>query len=127
MTGETMSFFDKLKALFGGGRSEGGPPDPESTSGGGDGMAGEGMAGAAGMISCEDALRLVHEFLDGELEDASATEVKQHFDMCQQCYPHLHLETAFREAVRRAFAGESAPPDLKAKVSALLAEEMSAE
>ena len=105
MTGEAMSFFDKLKALFGSGSSN----------------------GDAGMISCEDALRLVHEFLDGELEDASATEVKQHFDMCQRCYPHLHLETAFREAVRRASAGESAPPELKDKVSALLAEAMSEE
>lgn len=122
MTGETMSFFDKLKAFFRGGTSDGASPDPESTSGGG-----EGMADDVGMISCEEALRLVHEFLDGELEDASATEVKQHFDMCQLCYPHLHLETVFREAVRRASAGESAPPDLKAKVSALLTEAMSEE
>jgi len=110
MTGETMSFFDKLKAFFGGGTSNGASP-----------------GGDVGMISCEEALRLVHEFLDGELEDASATEVKQHFDMCQLCYPHLHLETVFREAMRRASAGESAPPHLKAKVSALLTEAMSEE
>jgi anti-sigma factor (TIGR02949 family) len=89
--------FDRLKGLFGGSR---------------------GIA----MISCEDALRLVHEFLDGELANASADEVRQHFDMCQRCYPHLQLETAFREAVRRATAGESAPPELRDKVAAVLEE-----
>jgi len=36
--------------------------------------------------------------------------------------PHLHLETTFRAAVRRAAAGEKAPPELKAKLIKLLAE-----
>lgn len=96
-----MSMFEKLKAMFTG--EPAGPPDPE-----------------AAMISCEDALRLVHEFLDGELEVTSAEEVERHFHMCQQCYPHLKLEQAFRDALRRATAGETAPPELRQKVVALL-------
>ena len=100
-----MSMFEKLRSLFGKG-----PPEEEPADEGG------------AMISCEDALRKVHEFLDGELEDTSAEEVKQHFDMCQRCYPHLQLETAFREAVRRATVGDTAPPELRDKVTALLAE-----
>ena len=99
-----MSMFDRLKGMFGG------SPDNGRDDGG------------VAMISCEDALRRVHEFLDGELEESSAEEVKQHFDMCQRCYPHLQLETAFREAVRRAAAGQSAPPQLRDKVTALLEE-----
>jgi anti-sigma factor (TIGR02949 family) len=74
------------------------------------------------MISCEDALRLVHDYLDGELEPSSETRVKQHFDACERCYPHLNLESLFREAVRRASSGESAPPALKARVLELLVE-----
>ena len=97
-----MSMFDMFKGWLGG--------------------AAEGDDGGVAMISCEDALRLVHEFLDGELGDSSAEEVKQHFVMCQRCYPHLQLETAFRDAVRRAAAGESAPPELRDKVVALLEE-----
>ena len=74
------------------------------------------------MISCHDALTLVHEYLDGELEAVPENQVKRHFDMCERCYPHLHLETTFRDAVRRAAAGEKAPPELKTKLIKLLAE-----
>lgn len=95
-----MSIIDKLKRIFG----------TASDNGGSD------------MISCHDALRLVHEFLDGELESFSASQVQSHFDMCERCYPHLHLETVFREALRGAAAGEAAPTELRAKVSALLTE-----
>jgi len=73
-------------------------------------------------ISCEDALRLVHEFLDGELEGVSPSEVRAHFEVCRGCYPHLRLERAFREAMRRACADECAPPALREKVERLLAE-----
>ena len=105
-----MSIFDKLKALLGLSGENG-----ASTS---DGMAGDMVE----MISCEDALRLVHEYLDGELERVPEAQVKEHFDMCQRCYPHLQLENAFRDAVRRAASGEAAPAALKAKVAAMIAE-----
>lgn len=112
-----MSIFDSLKALFGGGSKDG-------ADGGGGAAAPTGgeTAQAVEMISCEEALRLVHEFLDGELESYSEAQVQQHFDVCQQCYPHLHLESAFRDAMRRAAMGESAPPGLKERIAALIAE-----
>lgn len=108
-----MSIFNRIRAFFGGTAHDGGP--------GGHGDS------AAGMITCEEALRLVHEFIDGELEDVSAEEVKRHFDMCQRCYPHLHLESTFREALRRAAKGEGAPPDLKDRLTAMIAEERASE
>ncbi len=100
-----MSMLDRLRRWFGVGSADAVEE--------GDGVA---------MISCEDALRLVHEFMDGELEGASADEVKRHFDMCQRCYPHLRLESAFRDALKRAASGEAAPPELRDKVTALLEE-----
>ncbi|MEM7414012.1 MAG: mycothiol system anti-sigma-R factor [Gemmatimonadota bacterium] len=102
-----MSLLDRLKKLLG-----------VSGNGGGGGTA----VGTAAMISCEDALQLVHEYLDGELDDVPAAEVKQHFDMCQRCYPHLHLETVFRDALRRANAGQAAPEELKSRITGLIAE-----
>ena len=98
-----MSFIDRLAALFGVTSGNGGDGDPSA-------------------ITCDQALTVVHEFLDGELGDVSAEEVKAHFDMCRLCYPHLRLEECFKEAVRRASRGESAPPELRAKVLQLLAE-----
>ena len=52
------------------------------------------------------ALALVHEFIDGELEQVPHASVKAHFDVCQKCYPHLRLEGAFRDAVQRAYGFE---------------------
>ena len=73
-------------------------------------------------ISCEDALRLVHDFLDGELEGVPTHEVKAHFEVCQGCYPHLRLERAFKEAMKRACARQTAPRELREKVERLLSE-----
>ncbi len=99
-----MSLFDKLRRLFGGASQNGGTPP------------------GAEMISCHDALRLVHEYLDGELDGVPQADVKAHFDMCERCYPHLHLESIFRDAIRRAAGMEIAPPELKARLTQLLAE-----
>ncbi|MDX1493161.1 MAG: zf-HC2 domain-containing protein [Longimicrobiales bacterium] len=106
-----MSIFDSIKRFFGGSA----PPS-----------GGNGASAPAGtdeeMIPCEEALRRVHEYLDGELEGVPAAQVKRHFEVCGRCYPHLKLESAYREAVRRAGAGQGAPPELRRKVLALLSE-----
>jgi anti-sigma factor (TIGR02949 family) len=107
-----MSIIDKLKSLIGAGSGDRGAS----------GNGAPARMGGDDMISCEDALRLVNEFIDGELEGVSEARVRAHFDVCQRCYPHLKLETAFREALRRAAATEAAPTDLKARVATLLAD-----
>ena len=99
-----MSFINRLRRLFGGG-----------------GASGNG-AGHAEMISCEEALSVIYEFLDGELEEAPRQQVQEHFDVCQRCYPHLRLEESFRAAVQNATRGEAAPPELKARLLDLIAE-----
>jgi len=98
-----MSFLDKLRSLFAG--------TPEA---GGD--------SAVPAIPCEEALSVVHDFLDGELEGVSHEQVKAHFDACQRCYPHLRLEEHYRRAIRRAGSRQQAPPGLKVKLMELLAE-----
>lgn len=113
--GDRMSIFDRIRRLFG-----------ASSPNGNDGPADSTSANAAmdevEMIPCEEALRLVHEYLDGELEGVSRSEVKRHFEACGRCYPHLRFESAYREAVRRAGADQCAPPELKEKVLELLTE-----
>lgn len=94
-----MSFFDSLKRIFGARPS-----------------AGAEEAGGTEHISCEEALQLVHDFIDGELTSVSHAEVEAHFEVCRRCYPHLRLERRFREAVRRACVREQAPPELRERV-----------
>ena len=104
-----MSIFDKIRRFFGqsSANGEGDAPDDGHT---------------VEMIPCEEALRLVHEYLDGELDGVPERQVRRHFEVCGRCYPHLRLESSYRDAVRRAVAGEAAPAELKRKVTRLLAE-----
>ena len=74
------------------------------------------------MISCRDALNLLYEYLDGELTDVPEEEVRAHFEVCQQCFPHLKLEESFLAAVHRCAERECAPTELRGRVLSLLAE-----
>lgn len=99
-----MSLIDRVRRLFGGGPVTPIPGDAE------------------GMASCEEALAVMQEFLDGELDHLTHAQVKAHFDVCSRCYPHLRLEESFRVAVQRAARGNTAPPELKNRLKELLAE-----
>lgn len=110
-----MSIFDSIRRLLGGSSSNG---DGQGTDSDGAGSAVDDVE----MIPCEEALRLVHDYLDGELDGVPETQVRRHFEVCGRCYPHLRLETAYREAMRRAAQGEQAPPRLKARVFELLSD-----
>lgn len=72
-------------------------------------------------ITCREAVTVVQEFLDGQLEGVSADQVREHFEICSRCYPHLKFEQSFREALARASAGACAPADLRRRVVDLLA------
>ncbi len=75
-------------------------------------------------ISCQDALRSIYEYLDGELTPDSAEAVHHHFEICERCYPHLKFTSSFRDAVHRAATSqEEAPPELRRKISSILREE----
>jgi mycothiol system anti-sigma-R factor len=98
-----MSFLDKIRSLF------------VATPAGGGGSA-------VPAISCEKALSVVHDFLDGELEGVSHAQVKAHFDVCKRCYPHFRPEGRYRQVIRRSGPKEQAPAGLKVKLMELLAE-----
>jgi anti-sigma factor (TIGR02949 family) len=102
---DPMSMIEERNGLHGGGEPNG-----------------DGASKSSEMLSCEEALRVVQEFLDGELDITEAAGVKSHFEACVRCYPHLDFETAYRQAVCRAVRGETAPPELRARVAALIAE-----
>jgi len=74
------------------------------------------------MISCQEALRFLYDFLDGELEGAPTEQVRAHFEVCQRCFPHLRLEESFRATLQRACGGPCAPPELSSRLLSALAE-----
>jgi len=95
---------DLLKRFFGLGNGDSGAED-------GDGAFGEGE-----MISCEEALGRLFEYLDGELEDVQEAQVARHLEVCKRCYPRLRHEQAFLEIVRRATRGEKAPERVRQRI-----------
>ena len=68
------------------------------------------------MVSCEDALERLFEYLDGELDDVSNEEVGEHFRICRECYPKLQFEKSFLDALHAVRSGHEAPADVKARV-----------
>lgn len=75
------------------------------------------------MLSCPEVLDRLFEYLDGELESATAGQVRAHLEKCRRCYPRLQFEQAFMEALSRARAGEEPPSDLRNRVVDVLREE----
>lgn len=71
-------------------------------------------------IPCEEAARRVYEFLDGELEEEDAEEIRCHVEQCQRCYPMYNWEQLFLQAVRERGGRPESSEELKRKVGELL-------
>jgi anti-sigma factor (TIGR02949 family) len=82
-----------------------------------------GSDGDSGMISCQDALERLYEYLDKELDDSWQDRVTAHFDVCSRCYPHLTFERTFLDVVRKTEPTEGPPEELKGRILELLAKE----
>ena len=76
--------------------------------------------GMNSMITCQEALAVMQEFLDGELSRKDGDRVRAHFEVCAGCYPRLRVEKSFRSAVKMAAGGQSAPAHLEARLRTLL-------
>lgn len=72
--------------------------------------------------SCRESLRLLQEYMDGELDDLTTAQVEEHFRVCQACYPHLNLERRFRERLRRASERDCCPDEVRSSVLAAIDE-----
>ena len=110
---ESLMILNTIKRWMGFGSNGSSGDDPGRSAGGDE------------MISCEDALSRVYEYLDGELEGFTHAQVKAHFDVCRRCYPHLASEQSFKAALSRAVRGQRAPDELKDRVLQLLSRESS--
>ncbi|MFQ5889588.1 MAG: zf-HC2 domain-containing protein [Gemmatimonadota bacterium] len=50
--------------------------------------------------SCEESLRYVYEYLDGELDSATSARIDEHLRTCRRCYPHFNFERLFLDYLR---------------------------
>lgn len=80
------------------------------------GLAGHDGSDGGEMISCEEALESLFEYLDGELREEDRERVEQHLEICRRCYPRLQFERSFMEALRRVRSGRKAPRELRGRI-----------
>lgn len=100
-----MSWIDELRRLLE--RVRGKPPeDPEVEE-----------------LSCREAVELLFEWLDEELDGAAERAVAAHFEVCTRCYPRLVFERSFRDALRRVAEDGEAPDALKTRIEEALERE----
>ncbi len=73
-------------------------------------------------VPCTEVLALVYSYLDGEMEDASCTEIREHLDECGPCLREYGLEEAVKRLVHKCCGHEAVPGELRAKVLTRIAE-----
>ncbi len=68
---------------------------------------------------CNDALRELYEFLDGELTDARRHLIAEHIDRCNPCLEAFDFEVELK-AVIAAKCRAECPDELRARVAEAL-------
>ena len=72
-------------------------------------------------LDCEAAMRLLWDYLDGELTAARAARVREHLGVCARCYPHYEFEKLFLDALAETRHLAAGPPKhLRPRVMAAL-------
>jgi mycothiol system anti-sigma-R factor len=74
-------------------------------------------------MKCDEIGQLLDAYLDGELEEASQPEVREHLSSCPDCRREAEATSSFSSFVRTNMLTYKAPPALKARIRASLREE----
>lgn len=67
-------------------------------------------------VPCSEVLDRVYNYIDGEIDQLSYTQVKMHLEECGPCLREYGLEEAVKRLVHRHCGHEEAPADLRRKV-----------
>jgi anti-sigma factor (TIGR02949 family) len=71
-------------------------------------------------VDCEEAMRCLWDYLDGELSPAEERAVRTHIAICTRCYPRMAFDKAFLGAIAATRRAEHASPALRARVISAL-------
>jgi mycothiol system anti-sigma-R factor len=73
-------------------------------------------------IECEQALRQIELYLDGELASLERVDVERHLGACSDCYGHSEFQRRLKEMLRETCGCKDVPESLLERVQALFAE-----
>jgi anti-sigma factor (TIGR02949 family) len=69
--------------------------------------------------TCEDALRVLAEHLDRELDETRASQVERHLDTCRSCWSRAEFEKRLKETLA-GLGREPVRPELADRVTHLI-------
>jgi anti-sigma factor (TIGR02949 family) len=70
-------------------------------------------------MTCDEALRLLAVFLDGELQGGPYAAVERHLEVCRSCYSRAEFERRLKAEVRR-LRREEVSSGFEARVRSIL-------
>jgi mycothiol system anti-sigma-R factor len=68
------------------------------------------------IMTCQEAVKRLYEFLDRELDNVTAAQIETHLDLCRLCCDHLEFERKMKELIHNSCISEKAPQILKDKI-----------
>jgi anti-sigma factor (TIGR02949 family) len=78
-------------------------------------------------MDCNEARRFLEAYVDGEMELTRQLDLEAHLAGCTPCKKAAETATKFRNAIHMNMPVYKAPPELKAKVQAVLRKESKSE
>ncbi len=66
-------------------------------------------------IDCEQAIKMLFEYIDNELEEHNHSSVENHLHTCRSCFSRMEFEKHLKDAVMDS-KQEAAPSDLRKRV-----------
>jgi anti-sigma factor RsiW len=71
------------------------------------------------IITCEDALRLLAEHLDGELDGAHRHEMEKHLSLCRSCFSRAEFERRLKSQLG-TLRQKATQPTFEERIRALI-------
>jgi anti-sigma factor RsiW len=78
-------------------------------------------------VVCDDNSRLLHGYLDGELDLIRSVEIEEHLKACPDCAQQLWSQQTLRRAFRSSNLYQRAPSGLAVRIRASLSQEVARE
>ena len=75
------------------------------------------------MKDCDEVLREIELYLDGELVETECVQIEHHLTGCGSCLQRKEFRVSLRALVAKKCGGDPAPTDLLERIKGLLAKE----
>jgi mycothiol system anti-sigma-R factor len=77
-------------------------------------------------MNCDEAIKLMDGYLDGELDPVTSQKVDQHLRDCRKCEQAYEVDTVLAHAISQAAPYYNAPTELRERIHASLRDAISA-